>query len=182
MAKGRLSTGGLKLLVGGLLAVVVVGFANVGSLLDLVLGSVVVALAANVGNLLDRAPGRVSKVGVVVAVVLLVATPAGERSAIIATMIVLGAAAGILLPDLREELMLGDAGSNVIGAVAGLAMVLTAGRVVEVVAVVVLAALNVASERISFSKVIASVRPLHALDMLGRRPFEEVGHHPDTER
>ncbi|MCB0975923.1 MAG: hypothetical protein KDB02_00555 [Acidimicrobiales bacterium] len=170
MVHGRLSTGGLKLLGGGLLAVVVVGRTGVDTVLDLILGASLVALAANLGNLFDRAPGRTTKVALFGALALLVVTPGVERGALAGMLLVVGAGAGLLLPDLREELMLGDAGSNVLGAALGLGVVLTTGRIAEALTVVVLVGLNLASEKISFSKVIASVGVLNAIDMLGRRP------------
>lgn len=167
MARGRLSTGGLKLLGGGLLAIVVTAgvAATVG---DALLGAAVVALAANLGNLFDRAPGRTTKVALLAGAVLVAATPAAERPALAGVALVVGAGAGLLRADLREQLMLGDAGANVLGAALGLGLVLTVGRTGEAVALVVLAALNLASEKVSFSKVIASVAPLRALDRLGR--------------
>lgn len=169
MARGSLSTGGLKLVAGGLLAVVVVARTGVGSLFDLALGAALVALAANLGNLFDRAPGRTTKVALLVGLLLVLLTPGGERVLLSGTVLILGAGAGLLLPDLREELMLGDAGSNVLGAAVGLGAVLTFGRTAEAITVLVLLALNVASEKVSFSKVIASVGPLRAIDLLGRR-------------
>ena len=170
MARGSLSTGGLKLVAGGLLAVVVVApDRESGSLFDLALGAALVALAANLGNLFDRAPGRTTKVALLVGLLLALLTPGSERVLLSGTVLILGAGAGLLLPDLREELMLGDAGSNVLGAAVGLGAVLTFGRTAEAITVLVLLALNVASEKVSFSKVIASVGPLRALDLLGRR-------------
>jgi UDP-GlcNAc:undecaprenyl-phosphate/decaprenyl-phosphate GlcNAc-1-phosphate transferase len=67
-------------------------------------------------------------------------------------------------------LMLGDAGANVLGAAVGLGVVLSCGTTVRLVVLVVVAALNAASELVSFSKVINSTAPLRAVDQLGRRP------------
>jgi UDP-GlcNAc:undecaprenyl-phosphate/decaprenyl-phosphate GlcNAc-1-phosphate transferase len=86
------------------------------------------------------------------------------------TLLVLGAATGLMLPDLRERLMLGDAGANVLGGVLGTGVVLACTPTTRTVVLIVVAALNVASEVVSFSKVIASVPPLRAFDQLGRRP------------
>ena len=57
LRQGELTTGLLKLVGGGLVAVVVAWPWAEGSLPDLVGAALVVALAANLGNLLDRAPG-----------------------------------------------------------------------------------------------------------------------------
>ncbi len=88
--------------------------------------ALLIALAANLGNLLDRAPGRTIKVALVayVPVALLLGTGAVG----IAVAPVMGAALGVLPEDLRERLMLGDTGANVLGAVLGVAIVLGTGR------------------------------------------------------
>ena len=89
-----------------------------------------------------------------------------------------GAAAALLVPDLRERLMLGDTGANPLGAVLGLGVVEVTGTAGQVVALVVLLAVNAASEVVSFSKVIAAVAPLRWLDGVGRVNPEEGPHPP----
>jgi len=81
---------------------------------------------------------------------------------------VMGASLGLLPDDLRERLMLGDTGANVIGAALGLAIVLGTNSWFRLLVMIVLLALNVAAERISFSDVIGRVGVLHAIDMWGR--------------
>ncbi len=169
MAAGRLTTGGLKLVGGGLLALICASFTGEVGLHRLVVSAGVVALAANLGNLFDRAPGRTIKVSLLAAVPLFAAASAADRFELTGVAAVIGAAAGLLLFDLREELMLGDAGSNVLGAVLGVGVVLTTGLATRVAVLVVLVALNLASERVSFSRVIDAVAPLRAADRLGRR-------------
>jgi UDP-N-acetylmuramyl pentapeptide phosphotransferase/UDP-N-acetylglucosamine-1-phosphate transferase len=66
--------------------------------------------------------------------------------------------------------MLGDTGANVLGAVLGFGLVVTAPFAGRVAAVVVLGLLNVASEVISFSSVIDRVPPLRWVDRAGRPP------------
>jgi hypothetical protein len=82
--------------------------------------------------------------------------------------VVAGAVSVLLVPDLREQLMLGDAGANPIGAALGLGVVLTFSPTVRTVVLVVVLVLNLVSERVSFSSVIRSVAPLRVLDDLGR--------------
>jgi len=167
LAQGRLTTGGAKLLGGAVLAVAMVGALGGRGLGWLVVDAALVALAANLANLFDRAPGRCTKVVVLAFVVLAVAS-AGDR-ALGGAALAVGAAAGLLWPDLREELMLGDAGANPLGAALGLGVVLVAPGWVRATVVVVLLVLNMASERVSFSEVIDRTAPLRALDALGRR-------------
>ena len=139
-----------------------------GSLPDLVPAALVVALAANLGNLLDRAPGRVGKVSLVAIVLLAVTSHLAPE--LTGPALVGGAGVGMLWPDLRERCMLGDTGSNVLGAGAGLGLVATTSPGTWWVAVLVLAALNLVSEAVSFSDVIGRTPPLRWLDRLGAPP------------
>lgn len=172
LAQGRLTTGAVKLGGGAATALVVAALAppapdapDVGRLLA---DAALVALAANLGNLLDRRPGRVLKVALVMFGVLVVAV--GVEDELVGAALVVGAGAGLFIPDLRERLMLGDTGSNVLGAALGLGVVLTASPGVRTGALAVVATLNLLSERVSFSRVIERVAPLRAFDRFGRMP------------
>ncbi len=66
--------------------------------------------------------------------------------------------------------MLGDAGANALGAALGTAVLVQYGRGGRLAHLAVLAALNLASEKVSFTKVIAATPPLRWADELGRRP------------
>jgi len=169
-AAGRLTTGGLKLFGGGVVAVGLAAMAHRGSDAEamILVDGLLIALAANLGNLFDRAPGRVTKVALVAGVVLAAATLLDER--LLGSAVVLGAAVGLLWPDLREQLMLGDAGANAIGAALGLGVVLTCSEPVRIVVLVVVLGLNALSEKVSFSAVIGRTAGLRDLDQLGRRP------------
>jgi UDP-N-acetylmuramyl pentapeptide phosphotransferase/UDP-N-acetylglucosamine-1-phosphate transferase len=130
--------------------------------------ALLVALAANLVNLLDRAPGRAIKASLAAAVPL--ALVAGSGPVGLALAPVLGGAAGLVGDDLRERLMLGDTGANVLGAALGLAAVLELSTGPRYVVLAVLVALNVAAEVVSLSSVIDRTPPLRILDRLGRRP------------
>ena len=169
LTRGRLTTGGLKLFGGAAVAVVAVAAGREVSLARLLADAALVALAANLGNLFDRAPGRVTKFTLVSFGALLLAT--GAPALLAASAVVIGAGAGTLVPDLRERVMLGDAGANVLGAVVGLAVVLAAAPLTRTAVLGVVLALNLASEVISFSRVIAAVAPLRIFDRLGRLPL-----------
>jgi hypothetical protein len=66
--------------------------------------------------------------------------------------------------------MLGDAGANALGALLGAAAARSLPRRARLGLLAGIAALTVASEKVSFTKVIAASPPLNWLDMLGRRP------------
>lgn len=165
--RGRLTTGFVKLAGGGALAVVLVASPGFVSGRRLVIDAVLIALSANLGNLFDRRPGRVTKVGLAAYVPLALVLGGGPVGVALAP--VMGGALGLLGDDLREHLMLGDTGANVLGAVLGLGVVLGCGDTARYVTLAVVALLNVASEFWSFSSVIERVAPLRALDHLGRR-------------
>lgn len=166
LAGGRLTTGGLKLVGGGLVAFVVSGAWNPTGIAALLVDTALIALCANLANLFDRAPGRTAKVGIIAFVVLAVATGAPRELAGVA--MVVGAIVALLPGDLGERFMLGDAGSNALGAALGVGLVLTVGLPVRVTVLVVVAVLNLLSERVSFSRVIERTPPLRWLDRIGR--------------
>jgi UDP-GlcNAc:undecaprenyl-phosphate GlcNAc-1-phosphate transferase len=167
IAHGRLTTGGMKLVGGLALAAVVCAPRRPDGFRQLVVDTLLVALAANLGNLLDRAPGRTLKAGLLFWVVLVVASQVDTD--LLGVSAAVGAVAALLVADLREQLMLGDTGANALGAVLGLGVVLTASLERRTVVLVVVALLNLASEAVSFSRVIDKVAPLRWIDRVGRR-------------
>lgn len=166
LLRGELTTGGLKLAGGGLLALVLAAPIAAGDLDRLVLDGLLVATAANLGNLLDRAPGRVIKAGVIAWIPLAVAT--GTNAIGVALAPLMGSVIGLFPDDLRERIMLGDAGANALGAALGVGAVLAMGPTGRNITVAVLVVLNLLAERFSFSRFIERVPPLRFLDHLGR--------------
>jgi hypothetical protein len=65
--------------------------------------------------------------------------------------------------------MLGDTGANSAGALLGTALIQRTGRRGRWAALVVLTALTLSSEKVSFTRVIESTPGLRELDALGRR-------------
>ncbi len=131
---------------------------------DVLIGAGVIAGTANLLNLLDLRPGRALKSGVLLGAPLAV----GRRGGLAGGP--LGASAALLRADLNEEVMLGDAGANALGALLGVALAARTGPRGRAVALAVLVALTAASEKVSFTTVIQNTRGLRELDALGRRP------------
>ena len=123
-----------------------------------------VALGANLANLFDLRPGRALKV------VLAASLPASLATSSGGTVLtgVAAAALACLPADLAERTMLGDVGANPAGALTGLGLALTTGRRGRWPLLAALLALTLASEAVSFSRVINSAAPLRWLDDLGR--------------
>jgi UDP-N-acetylmuramyl pentapeptide phosphotransferase/UDP-N-acetylglucosamine-1-phosphate transferase len=185
--KGRFTTGFMKSLLGLLvaLAALLPPYLSLGSMSasgygKWILGAAVIALSANLFNLLDRAPGRALKVffpalAICLALVLRSDTvtysvPYPSMSSYAVPALSVAMVALVLFPgDLRERFMMGDAGSNVIGAVVGLGLVLGTSFWWRVGVLVLLLAINLLSEKYSFSRIIASNRALNWLDSLGRK-------------
>ena len=133
---------------------------------DTLVGGAVVAGSANLLNLLDLRPGRALKATLLGAAALSASRSAAARSTAAAAA---GAALGVLAPDLRGEAMLGDTGANSAGALLGTALVQATGRRGRLAALAVLTGLTLASEKVSFTRVIESTPVLRELDALGRR-------------
>lgn len=175
LARGQVTTGALKILVlvGSGTAAAALAGAPAGPapggrgvahrLLDTLLGGAVVAGSANLANLLDLRPGRALKAGLLGSAPLLATAPGSAPAAVAA-----GAGAVLLTDDLRGTSMLGDTGANPWGAVLGLALVERTGTRGRAVALGVLTALTLASERVSFTRVIEATPGLRELDALGR--------------
>jgi hypothetical protein len=116
-------------------------------------GGLLVGLAANVLNQLDTKPGRALKAYLAAALVL--DAPVGV--------------AVLLLPyDLREMAMLGDGGSNALGALLGLNSVKRFTGRGQWVAIGALAGLTILGERRSIGALIERTPGLASVDRLGR--------------
>ncbi|MEM8905071.1 MAG: hypothetical protein AAGF02_15315 [Actinomycetota bacterium] len=180
LVRGRPTTGSWKLVGGGAAALVAVAVADAAARDDLpalLRGAVLVALAANLGNLFDLAPARTTKVATLAALGLAIAAGWSEVAApwtddvaavVWGPLVVLGAGWSLLSAETGERVMLGDTGANVLGAAVGVLVVVTLGATGELIALAVVTLLNLASERVSFSRVIAATPPLRWLDGLGR--------------
>lgn len=185
LARGRLTTGAVKLV--GIGAVALVGGAMIGvrdgltmaGIAHAVAAAAVIALAANTVNLFDLRPGRALKVSALLIVsaataafAVAVAGPAQPLGALLGAALIAIVAAGPVLAvwsyDVRERGMLGDAGANAAGILAGTLLAATLPVAGSMVLAAVLLGLNVASERVSFSAVIERTPWLRSVDEWGR--------------
>jgi hypothetical protein len=138
-----------------------------------VVDATLIAGSANLLNLFDLRPGRAGKVAVGAAVT---AMAAGGQ--LVPAAAVAAAGLATLPTDLGERTMLGDLGANTLGAMIGLSLA-TSSRRSRLAAVAIVAGLTMASERVSFTKVIAAVPALRWLDELGRTEPHDVLAAPD---
>lgn len=165
LREGRLSTGAIKAIGALALAAYVVSGRGLESWRYL--GDVaLLVLATNAFNLLDLRPGRAEKS------LALLGAGLCLGAWTIAPLELLGIFAGPVLVGaaftLRERAMLGDTGSNLVGAMAGVWLLMTLGGDARLVALAAVLALTLYGELRSISKAIESVPPLRWLDSLGR--------------
>ncbi len=165
LREGRLSTGAIKAIGALALAAYVVsgrGLEDWRYVADVAL----LVLATNLFNLLDLRPGRAEKGLALLGLGLCL----GAWT--LAPIELLGIFAGPILVGawltLREEAMLGDTGSNLIGAVAGVWLLTILGGDARLIALGIVVAITIYGELRSISETIDTVPPLRWLDSLGR--------------
>jgi hypothetical protein len=163
-SRGVVTTGAVKIVVLGASGLLACGWSDVRDGRGLggrtLAGAALVAGSANLANLFDLRPGRALKVGLTGGALL---AARGRPAAAAVT----GAGLALLPADLRGESMLGDTGANPLGAAVGLAAAQVLGARGRVLALAVVTALTLASERVSFSRVIAGHPLLDAVDRWG---------------
>lgn len=199
LAHGQVTTGVIK--IAGIGASALAASALVGSkatsvggkVSDLALNTVLIAGTANLANLLDLRPGRALKATVLVATPLsyfscaAAKTPASGASgapsakpvspaspASAQRLLASGlnaAAITALVEDLQETTMLGDTGANAAGALLGTSLAANDSWKLRLGTALGVVGLILASEKVSFSKVIAANPALNWLDQLWRRPL-----------
>jgi hypothetical protein len=152
-----------------------------------VLAALAIALCANLVNLTDLRPGRALKSFSALAALAVLAAMwrvsaldprQGDSQAVslwlplvagvVLAVLVLGPVAAVWRYDLGERGMLGDAGSNAMGALAGYLLASSLPLWLLAIVAAALLALNLASERVSFSRVIEERPLLRWIDGLGR--------------
>ncbi len=199
LAHGQVTTGVIK--IAGIGASALAASALVGSkatsvggkVADLALNTVLIAGTANLANLLDLRPGRALKATVLVATPLSYfscaaaktpasgasgapsATPVSPASPASAQRLLASglnaAAITALVEDLQETTMLGDTGANAAGALLGTSLAANDSWKLRLGTTLGVVGLILASEKVSFSKVIAANPALNWLDQLWRRPL-----------
>jgi UDP-GlcNAc:undecaprenyl-phosphate/decaprenyl-phosphate GlcNAc-1-phosphate transferase len=165
LREGRLSTGAIKAIGALALAAYVVSGRGLQAF-DYLADVALLILTTNLFNLLDLRPGRAEKGLVLLGAGLCLGAWTTEP------LQLLGIFAGPVLVGmwftLPERAMLGDTGSNLIGAIGGVWLLTTLGGDGRLIALAVVAALTIYGELRSISKAIESIPPLRSLDSLGR--------------
>jgi hypothetical protein len=134
-----------------------------------IFAAAILAGGANLANLFDVRPGRMLKfLGLPILGLLFVAPEGAVRI----VMPVLGGAAALFYFDLRERIMLGDAGAAVYGSALGYLVVVSGPGAVWWVALAAILGATALAEFSSISRVIERVAVLRSLDLWGRGEHE----------
>ena len=165
IAGGRFSTGAVKA-VGALALAAYVASGRGQEGIDYVRDLALLLLATNLFNLLDLRPGRCEKAFVLLLAGLCLGAWTDEPLELLGLFI--GPVLVVAAFTLRERAMLGDTGSNLIGALAGISLLVTLDGTGRWVALAIVAALTIYGEFRSISELVERTPGLRELDSLGR--------------
>ena len=172
LAGGRVTTGIWKLAIGVAVSVLL-GIQIDGGGIRVFLAIPMIALCINVTNAMDVRPGRALKWAALwlIPISFLAQSALLEGFAGLGLVYIayVGAGLGVLLHDLGERGMLGDAGSNPLGLVLGVTVAAFLPTWGLALALAFLAGLQVAAETVTISRLIQATPPLRWIDELGRR-------------
>lgn len=165
MLKGKLTTGGLKALI-GFGSAFAFSLIISKSFIEVLLNTMIIALFTNLINLFDLRPGRACKVFIIFSILLISFQAIKGYNYIIYSALALIA---IYIPiDLKARGMLGDVGSNALGITLGIFCVISQGYFAKITFLVILVIFHILAEIYSFTKIIENNRFLKFIDNLGR--------------
>ncbi len=166
LLKLKLTTGGLKLIVGGVVALVI-SLTISKSIFELVVNVLIIALFTNLLNLFDLRPGRAGKVFILLSIILLLSADISDYNYIITSLL------GIILVyipnDLKAKSMMGDTGSNVLGMTLGIFCAATQFLSVKLLFLILLITIHIITEFYSLTEIIDKNKILCYIDKLGRQ-------------
>lgn len=166
LLRGRLTTGAVKALGGGILGLFAGAWMFGGQPWRIMDSALIIALSINLLNLFDLRPGRAGKVFVLLFLVLL---PFIAKSPeLVPVTLVLGALVAFIPADLKARAMMGDAGSNTLGIVIGVTAAAALDGYYRAGYLAILLLLHIITEKFSLTRIISANPVLNYLDMLGR--------------
>lgn len=166
LANRRVTTGLVKAVGGIALGIVITRFILDRTWPDSLLSGAVTALSANALNLLDLRPGRAGASFLLGAAALeSIALTLGLYVVSLGLACVIVPAIAEWIPDSRGRVMMGDTGSNLLGASLGVTFILAVpGTAWQVSALLLLLAFHVLAERYSLTRIIEESPLLHRID------------------
>lgn len=163
LCEGKVTTGVVKAIGGGVVGVGAGYQISNGDPARWVTTALLVPLSANLLNLVDLRPGRAAAVFfLALGVTYITALGSLQAGWIVASVAVIALAWAV--PDSLGKAMMGDSGSNSLGAALGVTMAINTGIIFQSAAILVIAALHLYSEKCSISNLIERNRVLNWID------------------
>lgn len=159
----KLTTGALKALGGGIVGLAAALYISGGDWLRFLPAAMIIPLAANLLNILDLRPGRAVSIFFLGFGVIWILSRGRDIPLLVVGCIALVAAA-FGIADSRGKAMMGDSGSNALGAALGLTFALYMGIGAQLATIALCIAIQLYSEKHSISKLIEGSRVLHSID------------------
>lgn len=163
--KGKLTTGGLKAVTGGLVALFI-GSLFTFHILEIIVNALIIALFTNLINLLDLRPGRALKGFLFIAILFMIIGLSEEVRTIIIPLI--GLVIGYFPQDIKAKSMMGDVGSNALGIVLGIVTVISYTMTAKYIVLGLLILIHLITEKYSLTEIIKKNPVLNYIDELGR--------------
>jgi UDP-N-acetylmuramyl pentapeptide phosphotransferase/UDP-N-acetylglucosamine-1-phosphate transferase len=164
--RGRLTTGGLKAMGGGLISLFIAVFVSDGWI-NIIINTLILALFTNMLNLLDLRPGRAVKGFLFFTIVIIIIAGGNLDWLLLAPLA--GAVLWYFRYDLSARIMMGDAGSNVLGFALGYLAITELSLNARTGILLFLIAMHVLTEKYSLTKIIEKTAILRCIDNMGRR-------------
>jgi UDP-N-acetylmuramyl pentapeptide phosphotransferase/UDP-N-acetylglucosamine-1-phosphate transferase len=164
--RGKLTTGFIKASTGGFIAIII-SYMESANIVEAIINFCVIIFFTNTLNLFDLRPGRSTKILIVTALPLVLLN-LSQIYRTVPLIIIVIAAMIYLYYDLNEKCMLGDVGSNIFGITLGYYSVQLLNNDIKLIIIILLAFLNILSEKKSLTEIISKSRILSFLDNIGR--------------
>lgn len=165
LLKGKLTTGGLKAIIGGLIALLIGGLFSF-HIVEIVVNALIIALFTNLINLLDLRPGRALKGFLSISILLIIIGLAMEVRIILVSIIAY--VIGYFPQDIKARSMMGDVGSNTLGITLGIVTVISYTMATKYIVLGLLVLIHIITEKYSLTEIIKKNSILNFLDELGR--------------
>lgn len=154
---GKITSGFLKA-TGGLVISLIIATHFTSSPQLIILNALIIGLFMNFINLLDLRPGRALVTFIILANMVMVASFFSSGMSLSFSWafwgIILAPASAIFLSEIRGQSMLGDTGSNTLGAVLGYVVIANFETDIKVAVLIFLLAFNFIADRVSITKLL----------------------------
>jgi len=165
LLKGKVTTGGFKAIIGGLIALLL-GSLFSFHIIEIIVNSLIIALFTNLINLLDLRPGRALKGFLSISILLIIIGLSKEVRIILISIIAY--AIGYFPQDIKAKSMMGDIGSNTLGVILGVVTVVSYSMTAKFIVLALLVLIHIITEKYSLTEIIKKNSILNFIDELGR--------------